>query len=471
MTLFDTRPGVKRVWDELSASSGLRIDSDLAISRLGPPLSVEMANWVTADRVDEYVDRYRSLYADHAIDPAVLLAGAREALEAVHEAGGRVLLVTAKHPGHARRHVEHAGIAVDEVVGDLWGTGKGAALSRHGASVYVGDHVLDVAGAHAAGAVAVAVATGPCSRDELTAAGADVVIDDLTEFVPWLHDHLLESRLAALTARLVELGSVLVAFSGGADSALVLAAAVRVLGPERVVAATAVSSSLPAAERASAQAFAEGLGVRYLEAETREMERPGYRANAGDRCYFCKAELVDVLTPIAQDFGLAVVATGTNADDAATGFRPGIRAAAERDAVTPLLDAGLTKTQVRELSRRWGLPTWDKPAAACLSSRIAYGIEVTPERLARVERAELAVRALLAALDQPVEQLRVRDLGGVGRLELDAACLSAVRADADAADELVAAIRGCGFDDAVIDPAGFRSGSMNELLADPARYR
>ena len=123
------------------------------------------------------------------------------------------------------------------------------------------------------------------------------------------------------------------------------------------------------------------------------MEREGYRANAGDRCAFCKAELLDVLGPLAAEHGYAAVATGTNADDARAGFRPGIAAASERGAVTPLLDAGLTKDQVRAASRDWGLPTWDKPAAACLSSRVAYGIEITPARLARVERAEAALRA------------------------------------------------------------------------------
>ena len=243
------------------------------------------------------------------------------------------------------------------------------------------------------------------------------------------------------------------------------------LGPDKVVAATAVSASLPAAERVLAAQFATDLGVRYLEAETHEMDRAGYRANAGDRCYFCKAELVDVLAPLADSLGLAAVATGTNADDAAAGFRPGIRAAAERDAVTPLLDAGLTKEQVRELSRQWKLPTWDKPAAACLSSRIAYGVEVTPARLARVERAELAVRSVLDARGLHVTQLRVRDLGGVGRLELDRSCLEAVSAEAAVESDLLAAVRCAGFENAQLDPAGFRSGSMNELLADPSRYR
>ncbi len=126
------------------------------------------------------------------------------------------------------------------------------------------------------------------------------------------------------------------------------------------------------------------------------MDREGYRANAGDRCFHCKAELLDVLGPLAEEHGLAHVATGTNADDAVAGFRPGIRAAAERGAVTPLLDAGLTKDDVRALSRAWDLPTWDKPAAACLSSRVAYGVAITPARLVRVDRAEAAARAVLA---------------------------------------------------------------------------
>jgi pyridinium-3,5-biscarboxylic acid mononucleotide sulfurtransferase len=201
------------------------------------------------------------------------------------------------------------------------------------------------------------------------------------------------------------------------------------------------------------------------------MDREGYRANAGDRCYFCKAELVEVLGPLAEQLGLAAVATGTNADDAVAGFRPGIRAAAERGAVTPLLDAGLTKAQVRELSRRWDLPTWDKPAAACLSSRIAYGIEVTSARLSRVERAELAVREVLAAYDVGVRDLRVRDLGDQARIELDGATLAVVEVQDGLSPSCVAAVEELGFPSAYVDPQGFRSGSMNELLVDRTSSR
>jgi uncharacterized protein len=282
-----------------------------------------------------------------------------------------------------------------------------------------------------------------------------------------LMDIGLAERLAVLDERLRSLGSVLVAFSGGADSAFLLAAAVRTLGAGNVAAATAYSASLPQAERSPAREFAEGLGVRVVTPETREMDREGYRANAGDRCYFCKAELLDVLTPLAAEHGLAHVATGTNADDAVAGFRPGIRAAHERGAVTPLRDAGLTKEQIREASRAWGLPTWDKPAAACLSSRIAYGIEVSPFRLGRVERAETGVRAALSEAGVHVLNLRVRDLGDRASLEVDPSRIS----EAEALPAVHAALREAGFAEATVDPRGFRSGSMNERLPDADRYR
>ena len=274
----------------------------------------------------------------------------------------------------------------------------------------------------------------------------------------------LSARLAELDRLFGSYGSVLVAFSGGADSAFVLARAAVVLGPAAVVGATAVSASLPEAELAAAGEFARGLGVLWETPRTDEMSRAGYRANAGDRCFFCKAELVDVLGPLADRLGLAHVATGTNADDVRAGFRPGIHAAAERGAVTPLADAGLTKAEVRAASREMGLPTWDKPAAACLSSRIAYGIEVTPARLARVERAEAALRAALHAAGLPVRDLRVRDLGEAGaRVEVDRHLVPAVAERPD----LLAVVDG--FGPVTLDPLGFRSGSLNTVLDD--RYR
>ncbi len=278
---------------------------------------------------------------------------------------------------------------------------------------------------------------------------------------------LLAQRLDSLEADLRSRGSVMVAFSGGADSAFLLAAAVRALGPAEVAAATAYSDSLPLHERSPARDFAEGLGVRVYTPQTREMEREGYRANAGDRCYFCKAELLDVLGPLAREHGFAHVATGTNADDAVAGFRPGIRAASERGAITPLRDAGLTKQQIREASRAWSLPTWDKPAAACLSSRVAYGIEVSPFRLARIERAELAVRTALEADGVHVRNLRVRDVGDVASIELDREILDRALRLPSVVDAAV----GAGFGSARVDEKGFRSGAMNELLAEPERYR
>jgi len=274
------------------------------------------------------------------------------------------------------------------------------------------------------------------------------------------------TKLDALHQRLQGERRVLVAFSGGADSAFLLAAAARACGPANVIAATAISASLPAAELAAAAQFAAGLGVRHLTPHTDEMARDGYRANAGDRCYFCKAELLDVLTPLARQLGIDVIATGTNADDVVAGFRPGIRAAAERGAITPLRDAGLTKAEIRAASKQWGLSTWDKPAAACLSSRIAYGIAVTPQRLARVERAEVALRPTLAAAGIGVRNLRVRDLGERARVEVDPEYVDVVASLGDLTVALDA-----GFTEIEVDPRGFRSGSMNELLPQPDRWR
>src|SRR5262249_39020319 len=178
------------------------------------------------------------------------------------------------------------------------------------------------------------------------------------------------------------------------------------------------------------------------------LRRPGYCANGGDRCYFCKAELIETLAPLAERLGATVV-TGTNADDAVAGFRPGIRAALERGARTPLRDAGLTKAQVRSASRAWGLPTWDKPAAACLSSRMAYGVTITPQRLARVDRAEVALRGALATAGIAVSDLRVRDLGDRARVEVDAAAVPLL---ADRPDVLAAVE---GFATVEVDPHGF----------------
>jgi uncharacterized protein (TIGR00268 family) len=281
-----------------------------------------------------------------------------------------------------------------------------------------------------------------------------------------LPDVSLDARLAVLDAELAAVPGVVVAFSGGVDSGVVLAAAVRALGTDRVVAATAVSPSLPAAERDAATTFAASLGVRHELPRTDELSREGYRANAGDRCAFCKAELVDVLTPLAARLGIADVVTGTNADDLRAGFRPGIRAAAERGAWAPLARAGMTKDDVRAAARRWALPLAEKPAAACLASRIAYGVPVSAEGLARVEAAEAALRAAISGAGLTVRDLRVRDLGrDTARVEVDAGLVGELTERPD----LLTAV--AGFERVEVDLRGFRSGSMNELLPDPVRYR
>ncbi|WP_028636436.1 HAD hydrolase-like protein [Nocardioides sp. URHA0032] len=458
MTLIDTAPGFAEVLHALGAELGVEFPVAEMTAKLGPPLDLLLEPYLAPDAIAAAGDRFRALYPDHAITGTPVLPGAHEAIEAVRRHAGRVLVVTGKYPANARLHLDHLALDVDHLEGWVWGVGKADVLRREGATIYVGDHVHDVEGALAAGALSVSVLTGGCTREELLAAGTHVVLDDLGAFPAWLEDHLLQLRLDALEADLRERGSVLVAYSGGADSAFLLAAAVRALGPQHVVAATGYSHSLPQVERDPAREFATSLGVEVLTPQTHEMEREGYRANGADRCYFCKAELIEVLGPIAADRGLAHVATGTNADDAVAGFRPGIRAAAERGAIAPLRDAGLTKAQVREASRRWDLPTWDKPAAACLSSRVAYGVEVTPYRLGRVERAEAAVRSALGA--GPVD-LRVRDLGARASVEIDAGLLPLAP---DVEERLLAGVRAAGFDEAGVDPRGFRSGSMNERL-------
>jgi uncharacterized protein len=467
MTLIDTRPGFAATLAVVAAETGVELDVDEISGRLGPPLDLLLAPHYPADELPDLVARFRAHYPDHAIASTVTFPGAHEALAAVRRNAGRSVVVTGKYRPNAALHLDALGLDADALVGEVWGAGKGPVLVEHGATVYVGDHVHDVEGAHAAGALSVSVLTGGCSEQELRDAGTDVVLRDLTELPDWLDDHVLSRRLAALEERLHGLGSVLVAYSGGADSAFLLAAAVRALGAEHVGAATAYSDSLPQSERSPALDFAEELGVRVFTPETHEMDREGYRANAGDRCYFCKAELLDVLGPIAETHGFAAVATGTNADDAVAGFRPGIRAAAERGAVTPLRDAGFTKAQVRAASHAWDLPTWDKPAAACLSSRVAFGIEVSPFRLARVERAEAAARAALAASGIDVRDLRVRDRGDRASLEVDADRVDEVRSK----PAVLAAVLDAGFSHAEVDPGGFRSGSMNELLAEPERFR
>lgn len=265
---------------------------------------------------------------------------------------------------------------------------------------------------------------------------------------------------AALVREIAGYGPSLVAFSGGVDSSVALAAAVRALGAGNVAAVTAVSPSLAAAELREARQLAAGLGVTHYTPPTHELEVDGYRENGPRRCYFCKSVLLETATGLAAGRGYRSIVTGTNASDVAAGFRPGIRAAAERGARTPLADLSLDKAAVRAIARHWGLPNWDKPAAACTASRIAYGVTVTRDRLDRVERAEAAVRRSLGARGHRVRDLRVRDLGDTVRLEVDPDLVRPASGD----PRVLEAIRTAGFGASPVAVEAFRSGSMNDAL-------
>ncbi|HET6711760.1 asparagine synthase-related protein [Amycolatopsis sp.] len=247
-----------------------------------------------------------------------------------------------------------------------------------------------------------------------------------------------------LLAGVRALGSVAVAFSGGVDSALVLAAAVRALPAGRVLAVVADSPSLPRAELAAARAVAAGLGAELAEVTGTELAVPGYRANAGDRCYFCKQAVLTAVGGLAHRRGLAHVATGTHADDHRALHRPGLRAALELRVVEPLAAAGLGKREVRALAAAWSLPVADKPSAPCLASRIAVGVPVSVGRLDLVERAEIAVGARLAGAGIRPRDLRVRLLGRGFRVEVDAPACAAVEARPGLAAAVVAELGGLG---------------------------
>ncbi len=264
--------------------------------------------------------------------------------------------------------------------------------------------------------------------------------------------------LEGLRARLRSEQRLIIGYSGGVDSALVAAVATEVLG-DRALAVTAVSPSLPASERQAARAFARERGIAHLEIRTDEIDRPEYVANAGDRCYHCKSALFDALEPLATLSG-ARVALGTNTDDLGD-HRPGQQAAAERGIVTPLLDVGFGKEEVRRASAALGLSTAAKPAAACLASRVAYGEQVTEELLARIEAAEDA----LHSLGFPVCRVRSHADGTVARIEVPD---DEVHLAADRRAELDSAVRGAGFPFCALDLRGFRSGGMNVLLGMPA---
>ena len=283
-------------------------------------------------------------------------------------------------------------------------------------------------------------------RSATTGPDADAVAD--AELAPEL-----AAKLLALREGLRSLGAVVVAFSGGTDSALLAFVAHEELGAQ-ALAVTALSPSLPEDERAHCEDLAEAWGIAWLGRETDELANPEYVANAGDRCYWCKAELMDVIGPLATGRGATAV-LGVNLDDLGD-HRPGQKAASERGARFPMVDAGLTKSDVRAISRFLGLRTWDRPAAACLASRIPYGTPVTIQVLSRVERAEAALRRL------GFLELRVRHYGDTARIELGEGELDAALA---ARSAIVGALKAAGYAYVTLDLEGLRSGNLNAALA------
>lgn len=268
-------------------------------------------------------------------------------------------------------------------------------------------------------------------------------------------DEAVAEKLDKLRAGVRDLGSVLVCFSGGLDSALVLAVAHAELG-ERAVGMTAVSPSLPEGEKLDAERIAQAIGAAHRFVETNEIARPGYVQNAPDRCFHCKTELYEIAEDKRREWGLAHVANGTNVDDLGD-YRPGLDAARRATVVSPLLDAGMTKAEVRDAARLIGMDVWDKPASACLSSRIPYGTSVTVERLKQIGGLEAALKAL------GFRQLRVRWHDSIARIEIDLSELEGLLRPG-VREAIVRMGKEHGFSYVTVDLAGYRQGSHNEVL-------
>lgn len=272
----------------------------------------------------------------------------------------------------------------------------------------------------------------------------------------------LERKQAALLDNLKALKRVLVAYSGGTDSAYLAWAARQALG-DAAVAVTADSASIPESHKRDAAEFARQFGIRHEVIPTFEFDNPDYAANNPDRCFHCKDELFRRMEEIAPRFEGAVIVYGVNTDDLGD-YRPGQGAAKLHEVKAPLVEAGLSKAEIRELSRMAGLPTWDRPAAACLSSRVPYGTPVTPETIKKIEDAEERVRAL------GFRQFRVRYHGEMARIEIDRTEMAAALT-LDMCDRLHDAVRAAGFQYATLDLKGYRQGSLNEVLPQAAGSR